>query len=327
MAVKQTNPVAPTSGTRVIAIVDPSRPRFLELSKLLTESSFRLEFIDTKANYVQKVVELKPELVIMNLFMNNSSTLPAVRQIKEALARLNTKVIVITGHQSINNLRESIKAGADDFILEPFDSRLVLQRIRYQLQEREVYSPDDLNAESTQVLAGFTLVYEILKTLSEVKDHHRSVFDSLRKVADLARSPRVNVMEGDLETNRGAVLSSSDDPDLTELPVDLEKYPEVREVLLNGNIVYIKDITNNPLTKDVKAAVKSISINSILVFPIRHRNETLGSLNIRLGDQSNLDVTDKHLKTFYMVALALGPKIAERKLLKKASLQAKPSAD
>ncbi len=307
----------------MIAVVDPSRQRFQDLGKLLAESSFRLEFIDTKSNYVQKIIELKPELVIMNLFLNNASTLPAIKQIKEALERLNIKVLVITGHQSINNLRESIKAGADDFILEPFDTRLVLQRIRYQLQEREVYSPDDLQAESTQVLAGFTLVYEILRVLSEMKDHDKAVFETLKKVSELARASRVNVIEGDLETNKGFVSASSDDPDLKDLPVDLEKYPEVREVLLNGNIVYIKDITQNPLTKDVKAQVKSITINSILVFPVRHRNDTLGALSIRLGEKTNLDVTDKHLKTFYMVALALGPKIAARRLLKKISRQPK----
>jgi DNA-binding response OmpR family regulator len=317
MSPKETNTQTP--GSRVIAIADPSKHRFQELAKLLKESSFTLEFIDTKTDYVEKIISLKPELVIMNLFMNTASTLPAVKQIKKELERLNTKVIVLTGHQSINNLRESIKAGADDFILEPFDSRLVLQRIRYQLQEREVYSPDDLNAESTQVLAGFTLVYEVLRTLSEVKDHHRSIFEVIKRVADLARSPRVNVMEGELETNKGEVTASSDDPDLKDLPIDLEKYPEVREVLLNGNIVFVKDVTQNPLTKDIQAQVKSISINSILVFPIRHRSDTLGSLNVRLNDQSSLDVTDKHLKTFYMVALALGPKIAARKLLKKMS--------
>ncbi len=317
MSAKETNSLS--AGSRVIAIVDPSKHRFQDLGKLLKESSFTMEFIEAKSNYVERVIDLKPELVIINLFMNNSSSLPAIKQIKTALERTNTKVLVITGHQSINNIRESIKAGADDFILEPFDARLVLQRIRYQLQERELYSPDDLNAESTQVLAGFTLVYEVLRTLSEVKDHNRSIFEVLKRVADLAQSTRVNVMEGDLEGNKGSVTSSSDDPDLHDLPVDLDKYPEVREVLLNGNIVYIKDITQNPLTKDIKSQVKSISINSILVFPIRHRSETLGSLNIRLGEGSNLDVTDKHLKTFYMVALSLGPKLAARKLLKKVS--------
>ena len=99
-------------------------------------------------------------------------------------------------------------------------------------------------------------------------------------------------------------------------PVSLEKYPEVREVLLNGNIVYIKDIAANPLTKDISRQVKSIEITSILVFPIRHRAETIGTLNIRLG-KDGLTVSDKHLKTFYMIALALSSKVAARRLLKR----------
>jgi GAF domain-containing protein len=104
------------------------------------------------------------------------------------------------------------------------------------------------------------------------------------------------------------------------LQVDLEKYPEVREVILRGSIVYIKDITSNPLTKEIKAQVKSIEINSLLVFPVRHRGETIGVLSIRLGKEG-LAVSDKHLKAFYMLTLALAPKAAARKLLKKIQPQ------
>jgi GAF domain-containing protein len=97
---------------------------------------------------------------------------------------------------------------------------------------------------------------------------------------------------------------------------DLEKYPEVREVILKGSIVYIKDITQNPLTKDIKKQLKDIDMTSLLVFPVRHRQETLGTLAIRLG-KDGMAISDKHLKTFYMIALCIAPKVAARKLLKK----------
>lgn len=192
----------------------------------------------------------------------------------------------------------------------------MLQRIRYQLQERDSYSPEDLRGEPTQVLAGFQLVYDCLRILAEVKDGHIAIHECLKKVAELSNSTRVNIVLGEIESGQAIISASSDDPKIENLNVDLEKYPEVREVLLNGSIIYIRDITANPLTKDIKQNVKTIQITSLLVFPIRYRKETLGTLNVRLGADA-IDVSDKHLKTFYMVALSLASKVAAKKLLKK----------
>jgi DNA-binding response OmpR family regulator len=314
----QTNAAASEPTARTLLIVDPSKNRFSSLVKLLGESNFKVEFIaGTDENPIKKIVELKPDMILMNLFLNNKSTLPYIRDVKNQLKQYNTKIIVLTAHQSLNNIKESVKAGADDFVLEPFDPKLMLQRIRYQLQDRESFVPEELKVDGTQIEAGFQLIYDSLRLLSEMKDHHEALVMVLQKVAELAGSNRVNLIEGDLETNEGMVAATSDDPALKDLKIDLEKYPEVREVLLNSNIVYIKDITANPLTAGIKEQVKSIQITSLLVFPIRHRNNTLGAVSVRLaGGKEDLKVSDKHLKTFYMIALAVGSKIAARKLLR-----------
>jgi DNA-binding response OmpR family regulator len=323
----QTNaPDAGPASSRTLLIVDPSKNRFASLVKLLSESNFKVEFLsDKEADPVARIVDIKPDMILMNLFLNNKSTLPYIKDVKNQLKRYNTKIIVLTAHQSLNNIKESVKAGADDFVLEPFDPRLMLQRIRYQLQDRESFVPDELKADGAQIESGFQLIYDSLRLLSEMKDHHEALVLVLQKVAELAGSNRVNLIEGDLETNEGIVAATSDDPNLKDLKIDLEKYPEVREVLLNSNIVYIKDITANPLTQGIREQVKSIQITSLLVFPIRHRNNTLGAVSVRLaGGKEDLKVSEKHLKTFYMIALAVGSKIAARKLLR--SRGQKPAA-
>jgi DNA-binding response OmpR family regulator len=306
-----------------VVIVDASRNRFSHLIRSLEDAKIAVEYISSSEdNIPERAADLKPHIIIINLFLNGKSTLPTITRLKHLLKSRGTKIIVITAHNSINNIRESVKAGADDFVLEPIDPQLMLQRIRYQLQERQFYNPEDLSAstpvtsvDASGLQEGFQLVYDSLRVLSEVTDHHEALTTVLSQVATLASSNRVNLIEGDLETSQGLVAATSDDPSLKDLKIDLEKYPEVREVLLNSNIVYIKDITQNPLTKGIQEQVKSIKITSLLVFPIRHRNHTLGSLNVRLAGETTS--SDKYLKTFYMVALALGPKLAARKLLRR----------
>lgn len=299
-----------------VLIADNSQIKFQQVIASLQESNVEVRFTNDHNAVTKLATEFVPDLILINLFMATSSTLGVIRDAKKLLEKQGSKILVLTTHYSRENITESVKAGASDFILDPFDPRLLIQRIRYQLQDRQFIAPDDLRAEPTQVSAGFQMVYDSLRVLAEVKEGHRALYEVIKRVAELSQSTRVNVLIGDLEANTGTIAAASDDPQIDGKTIDLERYPEVREVLLNGSIICIKDITQNPLTRDIKNQVKSIDITSLLVFPIRHRQETIGTLNIRLG-ASGLDVSDKHLKTFYMIALALGPKLAGRKLLKK----------
>ncbi|MBS1983840.1 MAG: response regulator [Bdellovibrionales bacterium] len=300
-----------------VLIADNSKIKFQPVMNALLESNIEVMFTPERNTIVSTASTFKPDLVLVNLFMDNSSTISVIRDLKKTLEKQAAKILVLTAHYSKDNIAECVKAGASDFILEPFDLRLLLQRIKYQLQEREIVSPEDLRSEPTQVLAGFQLTYDALKILAEVRDSNRALHEVLKRVAELSQSTRVNLILGDLESSEGRVIAASDDVTMSNKITDLEKYPEVREVLLNGSIVYIKDVNQNPLTKDIQHNVKTISITSLLVFPVRHRGETLGALSIRLGAGDGMNVSDKHLKTFYMIALALGPKVAARKLMKK----------
>ncbi len=298
-----------------ILIIDNNKSRFLEMIKELQTNGVAVEHISDRSVALQVASNLRPHIVLMNLFLNSSSTISLIREMRSSYPQM--RIIVITAHYSKSNIQECVKAGANDFILEPFDMKMMLQRIRYQLQERLAYQPDDLkDNEPSDLLSGFQLVYDCLRIISEVKDAHPAIHECLKKISTLSQASRVNVVLGDIESNSACILASSDDPTLENLVVDLEKYPEVREVILNGSIIYIKDITANPLTKDIKAQVKSIEITSLLVLPIRHRQETIGTLNIRIG-KAGPSITDKHLRTFYMAALSLSAKVAAKKMLKK----------
>lgn len=312
-----------------VVIVDSSKPRFQSLLELMSAQNLNVQFLPAaKEDEVQAIADLTPDIVLINLFVEGKSTLSAIRALK---AKCETvKVIVLTAHNSINNIRETVKAGADDFVVEPLDPNIMMDRIRYQLQEKELFNPENLEESETSssesdinpafenLQSSFQLVYDCLRILSEVPQHHKALTKVLKDVGRSAHSPRVNLIEGELETSKGLVAASSDDDNLQDLDISLEKYPEVREVLLNSSIIYIRDITQNPLTADIQENVKSIKIASMLVIPIRHRSHTLGALSIRLsGEEGSREFSERQLKTYFMVALALGPKLAARKLLRK----------
>jgi DNA-binding response OmpR family regulator len=311
------NTARPPITTRRVLIVDGNKSKYMELMNALREAGIEVMHINERAKILPTADNFRPDLILINLFLDNASNLGAVRDLRKMFEKQGTKILVITAHHSKENIMECIKAGATDFILDPFDPRLLLQRVKYQLQDRDFYMPEDLRAEPTQLQAGFQLVYDCLRILAEIKDPQRALHETLKLVGEMSQASRVNIILADVETNDARVLASSDDPKVQNLKVDLEKYPEVREVVINGSIVYVKDITQNPLTKDIANQVKTIDIASLIVFPIRHRGETLGTLNVRIG-KAGFAVSDKHLKTFYMAALCLGSKVAAKRLLARA---------
>lgn len=301
---------------RRVMIVDGNKSRLKDLIDKLEGSGVAVTQVVARNDIMSRAAGSKPEVILMNLFFDGASTMQLVRDLRTTLEKDPPRIIIMTSHYSKDNIMECIKNGASDFIIEPFESDVVLQRIKYQLQERKTIAVEELDLEPAQIAAGFQLLYDCLRILAEVKDIHISIHECLKHVSTLSNATRVNILLADLEKNQAQVMASSDDPKLDNLSVELEKYPEVREVMLNASILNIKDITQNPLTKDIKAQVKTIDIVSILVFPIRHRQETIGTLNIRLG-KGGMEVSDKHLKTFYMIALSLGSKLAAKRLLKR----------
>lgn len=77
---------------------------------------------------VEKYVELKPDLVLMDITMPEMDGIQALRKIKEADA--NAKVIMCSAMGQQAMVIEAIQAGAKDFIVKPFQAERVLEAVK-----------------------------------------------------------------------------------------------------------------------------------------------------------------------------------------------------
>lgn len=299
-----------------ILIADNNKTRFKDIVTSLNSAGIEVDFSDEPNDFINRCQNGQPELILINLILGRTSSIDLISKAKEITKRIGTKILVISAHNNKENIMKCMQAGATDLVMDPFEPRLLLQRIRYQLQEREAFDANDLRADPTQVAVGFQMLYDVLRIISETKDAHTAIFRSLQFTQDITRASRINIYIASLETNEGHVVAASDSEELKHLKVDLEKYPEVREAYFRNQIINIKDITANPLTKEIKKEVKEVDIQSMLVVPLRHRGETVGVMSIRFGSKDKLNISDKHLKAFYMIALSVAPKVAALKLIK-----------
>ena len=80
---------------------------------------------------VQKVAEEAPDLVLMDWVMPNMTGFDAVRKIRAS--GNNVPIIMCTTEGEQNRVVDAIKAGANSFVVKPFDPEVIIAKIKETL--------------------------------------------------------------------------------------------------------------------------------------------------------------------------------------------------
>ncbi|MCC3645816.1 response regulator [Cytobacillus firmus] len=111
-----------------ILIVDDAKFMRVTLSSILKKADHKIVGEgENGKEAVDLFVNLKPDLVMMDITMPEMSGLEAVREIKRD--NPNAKVIMCSAMGQQKVVVESIEAGAKDFIIKPFDEGRVLEAV------------------------------------------------------------------------------------------------------------------------------------------------------------------------------------------------------
>ncbi len=77
---------------------------------------------------VQKVKELEPDVVLLDINMPNVNGIKALRKIKDLDQSI--KVIILTFHEEVEYLFETLNLGANGYIIKDAESRILIDGIR-----------------------------------------------------------------------------------------------------------------------------------------------------------------------------------------------------
>ena len=79
----------------------------------------------------QMIVELKPDLVILDLMLPGANGLDVCRQVRDDYSG---SIVMLTASQSEADHVAGLELGADDFVTKPIEPRVLLARVRTQLR-------------------------------------------------------------------------------------------------------------------------------------------------------------------------------------------------
>lgn len=153
-----------------ILVVDDSENMLEIIRRNLSNKGFVVYTVTNVIDAISFLQETSIELVITDLKMPNVSGLELVRHVKETYK--NTEVLVITGHPSIENAIESVKLGADEYLIKSFTNDELFDAVNRALKkqtdrlEANKYFPKEKKL-NTGIIGGSKQIIQVFKAISK----------------------------------------------------------------------------------------------------------------------------------------------------------------
>ena len=177
-------------------------------------------------------------------------------------------------------------ATEDSAELAEAGSRDDLARLRARLT--------DVQRERDHLIAAVDIVQEVSSTL-----HFIDILQTIaRKLGDTFALDRCAIF---LTGDDVRLVASYEDPNIRNLVVDINRYPELRRAFQTGETVFIADALNDPMLRGVKSQLESRSVRSIVVVPLKWQEEVIGAIFLRTGVHSPV-FTDADVRFCQVVA-------------------------
>ena len=120
----------------LVLVVDDDRFQHKVLGQLLAPAETELIFVTSATEAIAGLHKRRPDLILKDVSLPDVDGVEATRLLKSAAQFAAIPVIMITGVGGKAMVVDSLKAGAADFVVKPFDKHVLLGKVRKALYGR-----------------------------------------------------------------------------------------------------------------------------------------------------------------------------------------------
>lgn len=131
----------------MVHVIDDDEASRQSLAFLLQTADVAVQTYPSAAAFLDQLTAAAAGCIITDVRMPGMSGIDLLRRLKEL--KVDTPVIVITGHGDIALAVEAMKIGAADFLEKPYDDEVLLASVRAALQQRG--ADETRNAERVEI--------------------------------------------------------------------------------------------------------------------------------------------------------------------------------
>ena len=118
--------------TILVADNDPSILRFIEVNLRLEGFDVALAYDGLEA--LEQAFRLEPDLILLDLVMPKHDGLEVLQRLRADARTATTPIIILTGRGLVADKVGGLSAGADDYVVKPFDPVELVARVRTMLR-------------------------------------------------------------------------------------------------------------------------------------------------------------------------------------------------
>jgi two-component system cell cycle response regulator len=189
---------------------------------------------------------------------------------------ISCPIIAIISKDETKGIHTAIKSDVECYLISPFCSEELDHKLKALIDKSSLI--ENLYKDRRDLEALLELTYLASSTLNPKE----VLYLVVKKISEILKATRCSMISINAEDKRYAqVLSTFEDPAITNLRLDLDKYPEIRNALSSRKPVIIEDAQKDPLMKNVRGIIAPLGIKSILVIPMFFREEIIGTMLLR----------------------------------------------
>ena len=223
----------------------------------------------------------EPSIILLDLVMPGTDGYSILHHVRAHPNLAPVPIVVLTALDSDEEIQRVFLEGADDYVHKPFRPTELVARIRGQLQLRE--SLDRLSRRERNAQT----VVELTQTLASSLEIRTILHTVVGRLAQLVKVDRCSIVLVGEAQDVGYVVATSDDDRLRDLPIDLQRYPEITHVLRTGETLIIRGAPNHPLLQSVSDHLAHLTFNSLALVPILHENNPHGVIFMRAHGEAS----------------------------------------
>lgn len=273
-----------------ILIVDDNPKNIQVLGNILRRESYKVEFATNGEQAIDRIKIETFDLILLDVMMPIMNGMEACKEIRKTKPASDLPIIFLTAKSERNDILEGFNAGAQDYIVKPFDSQELLSRVGTHLELK--HSKEMLllkNEELNKSNAKLNESQEKLKEMVATKDLFFSIIAHDLKTPFFVLTSHSDLLVKYIEATHNFTSDSK----------ILETAKALNAVSKNG-----KSLLNNLLqwalsqTGKLNNFPESININSFITHIVDHFYSTarLKKIEIIFEPKENyLVMVDNHM--------------------------------
>jgi len=134
-----TAPSTATRPNRLILVIDDGADNRLLLSATLSRAGYEPMLAEDGETGLAMLETRTPDLILLDYAMPGLTGPEVARRIRARPKTAHTPIILLTASADEGHIDEAFSAGADDYIVKPFDRRIMLARIESMIRASAVH--------------------------------------------------------------------------------------------------------------------------------------------------------------------------------------------